>query len=222
MAHLPFCPAWFSGFDIILQSVFAIVSLLVSLLAFRVHRATSAKPARMFGLSFLAIGLSYLIQALFNLLVWSGTDHSVCASIEQLTESILYDIGLYSHMALMTAGLALLAYMTFRVAKARIYLMLLSVAVVAIITSRNPLAVFAMVSSVLLAFIAWHFIGNWREHRSALTLLVAAGFLFMLVGEALLIFTYEDPLFYAVGHLLEMVAYLLMLANLILVIRNHG
>jgi hypothetical protein len=52
-------------------------------------------------------------------------------------------------------------------------------------------------------------------------MLVAAAFLFLLFGRAHFIMSVDHELFYALGHILELVAYIFILWNFYLV-RKHG
>src|SRR3989338_6048850 len=60
-------PLWFVGYNIALEFLFALVSFAVSHYAFKAHRISMQRPARLFGFGFLFIGIAYVVQPLLNL-----------------------------------------------------------------------------------------------------------------------------------------------------------
>ena len=66
-------------------------------------------------------------------------------------------------------------------------------------------------------FITWHFIKNYMNKKHPNTLLIALAFLFLLFGSFHFLISVDHQLFYAIGHILELFAYLLILLNLYLV-----
>jgi hypothetical protein len=77
------------------------------------------------------------------------------------------------------------------------------------------LYVFYMVSSILLIFILIQLIANYMKNKQARQLFVIVGFAFLLFGRAHFVLAVNHSLFYAIGHILELFAYALILANLL-------
>ena len=62
MAGLYIIPEWFLGYDIALNLLFGIITLIVSLYAFKIYRLSSLKQSKLFGISFSFISISYFVQ----------------------------------------------------------------------------------------------------------------------------------------------------------------
>jgi len=221
MTLLSFSPPWFYGYDVVLEIGFALTALIIAFFAFKIFHITDQRPVWLFGISFLLIAISYVIQSLLNLLIVTQTDTFVCNALKLPYISLFGTYGIFVHMLFMTAGLVLLTYMSFKIEKPRVLWVLLSVALIAIFSSVSPLHVFFLLSTTFLAIILWHFISNYRQTRQMATLLVVLAFAFLLFGSVHFLISVDHELYYAIGHVLELFAYMLILANLYVVL-SHG
>jgi hypothetical protein len=210
-------PAWFFGVDVIFQLIFGVITLLVAVYAFHIYKVTEKRQLEIFGLSFLLISISYLIQSLFNFLVLSKLDEGVCNAMKIPSVALFNTMGVFAHMIFMTGGLVLLGFMTFKTSKIRIFWLMLASTLLAVLLSLNHLYVFYVMTSVFLLFIAWHFIENYSKKKQTKTLLVAIAFVLLLLGRMQFVLALNDPMFYVIGHVLELFAYLFILWNFLLV-----
>jgi hypothetical protein len=215
-----FSPAWFSGYDIALEFFFAIMSVSVALFALKVYKATNQKQTRLFGISFMFISLAYLTQALMNIIAFHEATEYVCP-VMAMQSIMLYDtIGVFANILLMTIGLSTLTYMTLKTDKVRVLLLLMLLSLTALLTSRDIISAYFMISSLLLAIITWHFIDNHIKQKKKTSLMIMIAFIFLLLGRIHFLFSMNHQMFYALGHMLELVAYLLILWNFYLVLKK--
>ena len=84
----------------------------------------------------------------------------------------------------------------------------------------NTLLAYYILSSIYLALISWHYIQNFLSNRQTKTLLVALAFIFLFFGSFHFFMSVNHELFYVIGYFLELLAYLLILANLYLVLKK--
>jgi len=213
-------PSWFAGYDVLLEAGFAIAALIIALVAFQIYRLTDQKQVRLFGISFLLISISYVLQSILNLLVVTRADQVACGIVAQQSVNLFGAYGLYARMILMIAGLVLLAYMTLKIEKIRVFWLLFTLTTLGMIFSISPLHAFFATSTFLLAIVLWHFVNNYRHTKQAMTLLTAIAFAFLLFGNLHFLLSVNHELYYAIGHILEFAAYLLILINLHMVLRN--
>ena len=206
-------PSWFFGYDVILELLFAIIALTVSVFAFKIYKATVQKQIKLFGISFAFISISYFIQSFFNYLIISKTNENVCRILNLQSTFWFNSIGLYAHIFFMTIGLVVLAYMTFKTEKIRILWLMLTISLLGIFLSINKLYMFFLFSTIYLVFLSWHFIHNYLHNRQKKTLFIAIAFLFMLFGSMHFLVSVNHQLFYVIGHILELFAYLLIFYN---------
>ena len=208
-----FSPVWFFGYDVALEFLFFVVSLFVAIFSIRVYRRTYQKPVRLFAVSFIFISISYLIQSVFNFIMLSE-ERSL------ISVAILDTIAMYSHMLFMTIGLSILAYMTFKVDNKRLIALISIISLVAIFLSANPFYSFFLISSLYFGIVLIHFALNYIRTPRKESLLVVIAFVFLMFGSIHFIFSVNHSLFYAIGHILELVAYVMILINLLMVQRK--
>lgn len=210
-------PPWFFGIDVLLELAFAVICLIVAIFSFRMYKQTGQRLIRYFGLSFFLISISYFIQSFINFLIVSELNENVCYAIKFESVTLFNEIGILTHIFFMTIGLSLLLYTTLKDRRLRTLWLILSLALSSIYFSQNTLYMFFLISTIFLAFISWHYLQNYFHHRLTRTLLVALAFIFLLFGSVHFLISVNHQLFYAIGHILELFAYIFVLLNLYLV-----
>lgn len=208
--------SWFLGYDILFEFVFAVISLILSIFAFRIYRITSETKSKLFGISFLLISISYFLQSMFNFLASSSINNSICAVTSISTDIINY-YGNYAHFLFMIVGLATLLYMTFNIKHPEVLAFLVILSISSFIMSNNIFYTFYLLSTIYLVFITWHFVKNYFYKKQKLSLLVALAFSFLLFGSIHFFLSVDHQLFYIIGHFLELTAYILLLINFYMV-----
>ncbi|MGM5488537.1 MAG: hypothetical protein ACQESG_06305 [Nanobdellota archaeon] len=211
-----YSPAWFYGYDILLESSFAIIALIVALFAFRIFRETRSHSVKLFGVAFSFISVSYIIQSVFNFIILKSLTQATHPIVKMHTVAIFENIGHFIHIIFFIIGIAILLYTTLK-ANSRVLwlLILLSLG----ITFIGSLYMFFFISSVYLAFISWHYLQHFLKKRNWKRLLVAFAFIFLLFGHFHFLIAVDHQLFYVIGHILEFFAYILIAINLYLVYR---
>lgn len=215
LAHMS--PEWFYGYDAALEFAFAIICFLVVLFAYRMYKGTGIRTIKYFGLSFLMIMISYLIQSVFNYLIITEFNRNNHPLITIQSIGIFQTAGILAHMFFMTAGLSILLYTTLKDRRLITLWLVLAVSLSTVLFSDNSLTMFYIIATIFLTFIAWNYIMNYWHNRKPRTLLVALAFLFLLFGNFHFLISVNHQLFYAIGHILELFAYIFILLNLYLV-----
>lgn len=213
-------PAWFNGYDVAFELVFGIISLVIAFFALRIYKASDQKPAKLLSFAFFSISLSYIIKSVFNFLIISKLNETVCGMINLSSAVALDSIGLYLHMIFMLIGLVILMYMVLKFRKARTFWIFLAVTFIAMIYSQNMPITYYAISALYLAVISWHYIENFLSNKQTKTLLVAIAFIFLFFGSIHFLLSVNHQLFYVIGHFLELVAYILILINFYLVLKK--
>jgi hypothetical protein len=220
MSLAQLAPSWFIGYDILLEGLFAIITIGVALLAYKIYKNTGTKQVRHLSVAFLFIAISYILQSLFNAFAITQINESICSTLKVQNIYVFQMLGNYFQMLFMMVGLVILLYMTLKVEKQRILWFLLALTVLPLLLFPHTMQLFFFFATVTLGFILWHFIGNYKLHRQSKTLLITLAFLFLFIGKAHFLFAVNHQLFYVLGHILELIAYILILTNLILVLKK--
>ncbi len=219
MVHSHLAPQWFYGIDIVLEAVFAVVCLLVALASYRIYARTGEKQVRNFSVAFFLFCISYAIQSLLNFMIAAKLLESVCTIAKIQSVAHMEWLAISTHILFMTAGLSLLLYTTLK-AGTRVFWLLLLLAFSGLLLSSSVLYTFYLTASLFLFFISWHYVQNYTKKRELRQLLVATAFVFLLFGNFHFLISVNHSQFYAIGHILELVAYILILWNLFIVHRK--
>jgi uncharacterized protein involved in response to NO len=187
MHELYLIPNWFFGFDIGMEMLFAVVTILVSIIAFRIYSMTEDRKVKLFGLAFLFIGLSYIAWAGINL--WFTQligDETRELSIESI--ATIGVIGLYSYIILFISGLINLVSTTCESYKGRAYYLLFGLSLLVIVSSINKLITFRIVSAFLLFFVAYHYFEEYLKNKNKKTLYVMLAITLLFISNVTFIF----------------------------------
>jgi len=210
-------PEWFLGYDVFFELFFFVIAFITAIYALKVYKATNQKLAKYFGYGFLLVAMAYFMQSLSNYLVYSQLNNQICRIANLASTAIVDAIGTYSYILLMISGLVVLLFVSLKSDKKRTLWILLFVSITAIMLSKNPMYSFYLLSSLYLAFIAWHFIENYLKNKRAITLSVALAFIFLWFGTFHFLISVNHELFYVIGHILAFFAYIMILINWYLV-----
>ena len=220
MADIFLVPQWFYGYDVALELLFALITLAVGLVALKVHRLSNQKTAKLFGHSFLLISASYLFKSVMNFLILPQLKGGECVTC-RISDILLYNnIGMIGYMVLFVAGLGTIAYMTLKIDNWKAHTLLLLVLSLAIVFSINKVYIFYLLSSILLVYILGCYLYNHIKNKQHKAILIIIAFGLLLFGSIHFLFSVNHALFYVIGHMLELVAYALVLLNLLLAMRK--
>lgn len=221
MEPIYLAPKWFLGYDVALEITFGLVALIIALFAFKLYKTTKQKQIQIFGAGFTLIALAYFTQAIFNYLIISKLNNTIYETLNIPTVALFDAIGIYTHILFMTLGLATLTYMTFKADRIRILWLIIAMPLLGIFLSTNKQLSFYLFSTIYLIFLSRHFFINYLKKKQRNTLIIAISFLFMLISKIHFALSINYQTFYAIGHILELIAYLLILFNLYLVQKNE-
>ena len=216
MAGLYIIPEWFLGYDIALNLLFGIITLIVSLYAFKIYRLSSLKQSKLFGISFSFISISYFVQSFLTIILLSKIHVNKIISLTYF--NTLYNLALYLHILLFIIGLVTLVYMTLNVNSKKIFSLILLLSLSPFLFTHDALHLFHMVSSLLLVFIFYHYMLNLLNKKSLKNFLVTSAFGLIFISSIIFMLALNYSIYYVIGDVIALVAYLLILINLIIII----
>lgn len=213
-------PSWFFGFGIILEILFALIAFAVAVTAFRIYKISCQNEFRLFGFSFASISASYILIALINLLVVSEIGGGMQElSLSKITTLSLF--GLYLHIFLFVSGLMVLCYTTLKLKNSKILILLIFMELFLILLSGNKAFAFFLMTALFLSFLIAHYASEYASKKNLRTFSILLSFVILLVARGALILSTRNYTGYVVSHLLELLAYSIILANLIFLLK-HG
>jgi len=221
METLYVLPNWFFGADIILELLFAVITLAIALYAFKIYRLSDQRELKFFGISFSFFSLSYLFWAANNFFLLSVLG-------DESRELSLQDIGFYNHIGIylylsaLMLGAVTLLYTTLKTESKRTYLLLVILTATTFIFSANKAAPFYTILAIFFLFIFGHYYAECQKTTNKLTKrnTLAMGLLFL--ASVVFIFAPNYYVNYIIVHALHGIAYALLISSLVSVINKHG
>jgi uncharacterized protein involved in response to NO len=218
MGNIFITPEWFFGYDIFLEVMFAIIALLVCFYGWKIYKITQENQLRLFSWAFLFIGLSYVVQSVLNFIILDDLDDVVIGAISLQSVYHLNLFGIYLHSILFLVGLLLLTYISLRVDNIKVFVLLILLVFTSLYFSPYKTFNLYLLSSILLLFTTYHYLRLFWDNRKGTTLMVLLAMFLLFIGNASFIFATDKASYYVVGHILELLAYTLVLANLLIIL----
>lgn len=221
MVQLYVVPEWFFGFNIFLELIFFVITILLASFAFRVYRASLQKNLRTFGLVFASIAVSYILLACINLLFLSTFHPATRAlSLDEITDLKNVAIGLY--VVFFIIGFSGLFHATHKTPTRKMFLLVDIIAFLGVYLSTNKALFLYSMSSIFLAFTVYHYLKQYTKNKNKNELAVLLGMTFLLtsqLGLAAQSVSYH-PNLYVVSNILELIGYSCILISLLNILNN--
>ncbi len=211
-------PSWFFGFDIALELVFGIITALVAFFSLKIYSLCKERDCRLLGIAFVSISISYFLLAFLNLLAASSQIGGEIITISLSEVIIPSSIWIYAYIFFFLLGLSLLAYLTFNVSNQKFFVLIASLSIIVVIFSKHAGISFNFVAAILLFYVFLYHLDKFN--RSKKGLLVMLAFLLLFFARMSFALSFLNPVPYVVDHLIELVAYSLLLINLVRVVKK--
>ena len=221
ISSMYFSPEWFFGYDIVLELLFMLIILSVSYYSLKVYKVSGQREAKLFSLAFFFIAASYFVQSVVIFSIISTLNQTMSLALKLMRVEAINITGFFFQRFLFLLGLVTLIYMILKVKDRGLYFLLVILTVIPLLLVPDISFTFYLLSSIFLVYISSHYLVNYFRHKQKKTLLVLTAFLFLLFGSIHFIFSVNHSLFYVIGHFLELIAYALILINLLLVVRKR-
>lgn len=209
----------FYSIDLTFGIVSAFVAFFIAGYALRGHLLTKDRTSLFFSSAFFLIAFGLLARAMFDYLVkFEITYNPRFVALYGMTtlQAALLTLSIF----LVTSGYVFLIALFFKIRSRRVVALLIVLVALLIITTSNSYLTAHAIPAVLLFFVLLHTTENFLKSRTMNTFLVFASFVILFAAELLFLLILKSISFYFVGSTLRVLAYLLLLANMLLVLKR--
>lgn len=207
MTHFLMNPAWLFGYDVVFKLVFALITAAVSYFAFRVYFISGQTKPRLFGIAFSLLSVSYLLQSIFAFYSFCNLHNFVSLNF----------LGVYFHLIFFIWGVVTLVYTVLDIDRPGLYLLLLLITLSSFIFSGSSIYLAYVLLSIMLLYIFIDYFSGCLRRKGFRKFLVPFAFGLLFLGHVHFILSIDNGVFYALGNLIELAAYVLILINLVLI-----
>ncbi len=209
----------FYSIDLAFGLVSALVAFFIAGYALRGYLLTKDRTGLFFSSTFFLIALGLLSRVLFDYLVkFELTYNPRFVALQGMTS--LQALALTLSIFLVTSGYAFLIALFFKIRSKRIVALLIILVALLTISTSNAYLTAHVIPAVLLFFVLLHTTENFLKKRTTNAFLVFASFAILLASELLFLLILKSISFYFIGSTLRVLAYLLLLANMLLVLKR--
>ena len=213
-------PEWFRGLDSYAQLIVFCITLFISIYAFRIYKLTNKKESRNLGVSFLFISASYLLWAILNLTFVAGLAGVMCSRLGICMADIVVDLAIYLFMTLNTLGILILTYTTVSNSTLKSFTLTLFVIYILSIFTTNSLLYYYILTAIMFALLAYYSTKHYMAQKTGKLLIMCLAFVLLLVKNLVFIVALYYVSVYLIGILLNLLAYLLLLYDMVMVLRG--
>jgi len=219
-----FGPSWFYGIDSVFEIVAMFITLFIAVYSIRIYFLSKLKKFLYFTLAFLFLSASYFIRAIADYVVYS----SLTAHIPNLMLTVqtiaplpaIYSFVYLIYVFLTFAGFMILVAIFMRIRKVQTVSLLFALVLVLALFSQSRFLAFHLTMIILLLYIVVHLLHNYIKKGTISAFFVLLSMISLLIGHVFFYLSSFDRLFYAVGHVLQLSGFLLLLINMFLVLRR--
>jgi len=205
--------------DLIFGIVSAMVAFLVAYQALRGYILTNDRTSLFFSSSFILITVGLLSRTLFDYLARFELTYAR-GTFALIHATPLLSWLLFASVFFVTAGYVFLIALFFKIRSKLVIALLVVLSGLLVAFSNDFYYQVHLIPAILLFFIQMHTFGNFFRKKTRSTLLVFASFALLFLSELSFLMINYSITFYFFGNMLRLVGYLLLLANLFLVLKR--
>ena len=203
-------PSWFFGLDAGLEAFAGIIVLLIAFASYKLYRTTDERSYKYFLISFFLLGVSFLSRAVADAFLGK-----VFFTAPAKVIAWVFFLGYVGHIFLALAAYLLLVASTYKINDKRLLVMMFLIMVPALFLSGSYFLSFYVISAILLVFITWAYLQNFRKVKSATSCLVFIAFLLLTLAQPQFILDALSEVWYVAAHATQGLAYLVLLVALL-------
>ena len=214
-------PHWFIGHDVIIELLFAMIAFSIGFYAYKYYKLSHNSNAKYFGFSFFFLAIAYLTLSITNLTTIISLKNMVMLPLEEASEILLVNnIGFYIYALFYSLGILYLTFTTFKEKSKEFQLLIIMMLIVSITFVSERIILFYLLTTLLLVFVTANYLSIYFREKKKETKIIAISFVIFLIGRIFYALSVHMGMFYFIGHAMELIAYILILINLIRVLRK--
>ncbi|MBW3003269.1 hypothetical protein KY337_01800 [Candidatus Woesearchaeota archaeon] len=216
MLEIVYSPQWFYGIDILFEFIIVIASFMVAFFSYKIYKFTKEPRCFYFGLSFLAISLAFIskiltnFQIYFNILTRNKVISNAIITIRSHDTFSFFVSGYFFHRVLILIALAGIVIILYRYDRKILILFAYLVAIIAAF-STSEYFIFHVTTSILLAYIFYHYFQNYKNNPTTNTFLVSFAFFLILISQIIFINIILGAESYVIAQVIQGAGYITLL-----------
>src|SRR3989339_926531 len=208
-------PGWFYGFDTLIELVISLVTLMVSMLSYKIYGFAKQKKYYYLFAAFLLISFAFGLRAIGVFLMHLGFYERIISILD------MFDVVFLAQMMFMLLAYTILFLATLDVKSKRLIAFVMSLMFLFIVFSYQYYIKFHIILLILLFFLTVNFYLNFIKQKNPNSALVFAGFYMLMLAQPFFLFAVHlSGNYYIFGQVFHLIGFLTLACMLIRVIRS--
>jgi len=205
-------PAWFQGYDIAFNVIFAVVAILIAGLSYKAKAITDEKKYAYFGTAFILIAISYLLFVVFALISNTYLIYLLNA----------FDFVFFIHMLFMLLAFTMLLIVMLKIKDRKVIALFLVFILLFVLFSYQYFIKFHIIAFFLLGFLTLQFYRNYQAKKNINTKLVYVSFFLLTCSHIFFAVINASQALFVAGEVLQLLGFILLFLVLLRVVINNG
>ncbi len=226
MSVIVYSPSWFFGIDALLQSVAVIVSLMLSMAAYRIYSIMRESKFLYFSVSFVLISFSYIVKILTDLFVYNRIMLEQRPMIDLVVHnfSAIEFVSLFGNLAhrfLLLLGFLMLIIILLDIFDRRVVFLLVYFTFIVSVFSAWSFILFQTTVTVFAGTLALYYLFNYIDNQKRVIFYSLLGFSLVFLAQISFMFTFFfERRMFVMGHMFQTIGFIMLFVTYWLVSRR--
>ena len=199
---------WLANINSVVELMIFIVASTIGLYTFKIHKVTGARNAKLLGISFLLIGLSFVTKAILNMVINNNV----------IQGHVFVPIATLIYSAFLLFGYTVLDKLFLDIRSYRVFgLQIVLFTASLFLIYLNGLIFLDLISFLLLAFPVMHFFDNFRKKYSRNSVMIFLAFTALMVSHASFLLVFINKSLFFADNLIRLIAFVVLFSHYVLV-----
>lgn len=226
MAIIVYSPSWFSGLDIVLQTISVFVSFLLFLTSYKLYKISKERSFLHFSLAFFSISAAYVAKIFADWFTYSNVGKSFPGWINLLVYNLstLEFVNIFGNLAyrfLLLMGFLTLLFVFLKIKDKRIVFLFMYFIFIISAFSAWSFLLFQTTVTVFAGTIGIYYLFHFMENRKRTILLSLIGFGLIFLAQFSFMFTFfYERIMFVIGHIFQAAGFIILLLTYVMVLRK--
>jgi hypothetical protein len=213
MGYVVYSPQWFYGFDVILDFITIVTSILIGYFSIKSYYITKERNYLYLGSAFYLISIGFIIKSLTFLSIYFKLMTPYTHLIQKVFVEIeiIYLVGIFFYKLLVLTGFLTLFSFSQKLKSNNIFFMMIFFLFFLSFLIIKSEFLFHILIIGMIGYVVDYFIKNYRKNKTKGAKLVRDGFIMLLISQIAFVFIILNPHFYIIGEILQMISFLMLL-----------
>lgn len=218
MENFLFTPLWFFGYDTTFNIISMLIALFIGIYSLKTYKLTKSNTYKYLSIAFMIIALSFFILTASNTLIYKYFLKPTIDIQKFIIVLTILKLGILGSILLSLIAYIIIIALTLKIDNIKTLFLIFLITLLAVLPATNRVFEFHLISVIILGlFGAPFFYKNLINYTKPTSVLVFLSFLLLATSHFFLLFMQHNGIYYVIGTGLQVISYLMLAVQLIMV-----